>query len=427
MALRFLFIDFNSYFASVEQQVDKSLRGKPVAVVPVEAETTSCIAASYEAKKFGVKTGTLVRDARLLCPEIIFRPARPPLYVEFHHTLIRIVEKCIPVFSVKSIDEMACELTGRQTQKENAVAIALNIKQTIAAQAGDYLRCSIGIAPNIFLAKTASDMQKPDGLIVIEDQDLPEKILSLELQDFSGIGKRMLKRLYQHGIYSTHDLWNAEKTLLRKVWGGIEGDRMYEKLRGIEPALPLSKHTTIGHSHVLSPEFRTPEGVKVIANRMLQKAAMRLRKMEYRTASLSLSVQYLNKKSWSDDIRFSDTADTLHLTSALKKLIAKIPFADTTPLKVSVAFTHLLMEKAQTRSLFEDDDQESQFNRVIDEVNLKYGKNALYFADAHEGMESSPARIAFNHIPNIALEDGRGDLKKKITKNLSFSKRKKEK
>ena len=174
MALRSLFVDFNSYFASVEQHLRPELRGKPVAVVPVKAETTCCIAASHEARKFGIKTGTRVSDARHMCPGLQIVEARPALYVELHHKLIAAVESCIHVEEVWSIDEMPCELTGRLQKREKACELALKIKKTIAGDVGSELRCSVGIAPNSFLAKTASDMQKPDGLVVIEQQDLPQ-------------------------------------------------------------------------------------------------------------------------------------------------------------------------------------------------------------------------------------------------------------
>src|SRR6266446_5973668 len=107
MALRSLYVDLNSYFASVEQQLRPELRGQPVGVVPVMADTTCCIAASYEAKKFGIKTGTLVSEAKERCPDIQLVEARPPTYVEFHHRLVEVVESCTPVDKVYSIDEMA--------------------------------------------------------------------------------------------------------------------------------------------------------------------------------------------------------------------------------------------------------------------------------------------------------------------------------
>ncbi|HZV61319.1 MAG TPA: DNA polymerase, partial [Methylophilaceae bacterium] len=147
MSLRALYVDFNSYFASVEQQEVPELRGKPIGVLPVMAETTCCIAASYEAKAFGVKTGTPVREARKLCPNIIFVEARPYLYVEYHHRLVEIVESCTPVEKTLSIDEMVCRLTGTQQQKENALSLAARIKSTLADKAGICIRSSIGIAP----------------------------------------------------------------------------------------------------------------------------------------------------------------------------------------------------------------------------------------------------------------------------------------
>ena len=107
LPLRALYVDFNSYFASVEQQLRPELRGRPVGVLPVLAETTCCIAASYEAKAFGVKTGTPVYEARKRCPGIVLLEARPPLYVEMHHRLVATVESCTPVGRVLSIDEMA--------------------------------------------------------------------------------------------------------------------------------------------------------------------------------------------------------------------------------------------------------------------------------------------------------------------------------
>src|SRR5271163_5284545 len=112
--LRWLFLDLNSYFASVEQELRPELRGRPVAVVPLFADSTCCIAASYEAKAFGVRTGTTVGDAKTLCKGIELIEARHEVYVEYHHKIIHAVETCVPVTAVMSIDEMACRLIGRE-------------------------------------------------------------------------------------------------------------------------------------------------------------------------------------------------------------------------------------------------------------------------------------------------------------------------
>ena len=418
MSLRFLFIDFNSFFASVEQQENPSLRGKPVAVVPVLSENTSCIAASYEAKKFGIKTGTTAREAKERCPEITILGARPSLYVQYHHKLIDVVESCIPVHTVKSIDEMACELSGSQKSKENAITLAKKIKSEISANVGEQIRSSIGIAPNIFLAKTASDMQKPNGLVVIEQKDLPGILFPLELNDLTGIGRNMTKRLYRNGIYTVEQLWNAERKILHNVWGGIEGDRMFERLRGIEVETPQTHHTTIGHSHVLSPAERTMENAVAVMHRILQKAAMRLRKLGYRTSMIAANIRFYDKKDWDDTITISETSDTLQLTNALKVLLERKPTIKEKPLQVGVTLLHLTPEKEHTQSMFEDEDRSSALFNAVDELNLRFGKAALYFGGAHTALESSPAKIAFNHIPDIEVEDGKGGREKKKKKKL---------
>src|ERR1017187_7457416 len=128
MPLRILYVDFNSYFASVEQQLRPRLRGRPLGVLPVMTESTCCIAASYEAKAFGIKTGTMVREAKKRCPDMVFVEARPALYVQKHHELVAAVESCTPVGKVLSIDEMACPLMGSEQQRSKALALAQRIK-----------------------------------------------------------------------------------------------------------------------------------------------------------------------------------------------------------------------------------------------------------------------------------------------------------
>src|ERR1700753_2428989 len=126
--VNWLFVDLNSYFASVEQEVRPELRGRPVGVVPMVADTTVCIAASYEAKAYGVKTGTVVADAKRMCPEIVFVEGRHEIYVDYHHRILEAIETCIPVSSVQSIDEMACRLIGRERPLQAALDLGLRVK-----------------------------------------------------------------------------------------------------------------------------------------------------------------------------------------------------------------------------------------------------------------------------------------------------------
>ena len=221
MPLRSLAVDFNAFFASCEQQERPELRGHPVAIVPVLAESTSCIAASYLAKARGVRTGTSIAEARQLCPEIRLIAQRPRLYIDYSRQLRAIIESCIHITSVRSIDEVECDLTATFAPREKALAVAREIKTRIGQQIGPCLTSSIGIAPNWLLAKLATDLQKPDGLVVIDDDDLPQKLLGLKLQDFLGVGQAMEARLRAHGIDTTEKLCAASPALLRGIWGGV--------------------------------------------------------------------------------------------------------------------------------------------------------------------------------------------------------------
>ncbi|MDX1497628.1 MAG: hypothetical protein R3352_08745, partial [Salinisphaeraceae bacterium] len=350
MTLRTLYLDFDSYFASVEQQAEPHLRGRPVGVVPVMADTTCCIAASYEAKRFGVKTGTMVADAKRLCPDIQLVQARHELYIEYHHRLIELVESQIPVAEVRSIDEMWCELTGSWRELEKARSIALNIKSRIADDVGEYLRCSIGIGPNRFIAKLGSAMNKPNGLKVIDHSDLPQALHGLKLRSITGVGRRMEQRMHHMGIRTVEELCATDVHHMRKLWNGIEGERMYARLRGEQVYEPPTERASVGHSHVLPPHQRKDGDALRIMHRMLQKAALRLRKLEYHAGGMQIYVRYRDIGGWSRQTQFTPTQDTAELEHVVKKLWRQRPEGE--PMAVGVTLIRLVETEQSTLPLF---------------------------------------------------------------------------
>jgi DNA polymerase-4 len=397
-------VDFNSYFASVEQQEDPALRGRPVAVVPVLTDHTCCIAASYEAKRFGVKTGTNVGEARRRCPGLVVREARPSLYVEYHHRLIAAVDSCLPVGQVLSIDEMCCPLRGPWREPERALRTAREIKARIADTVGPCLRSSIGIAPNAFLAKTASDMQKPDGLVLIDEKDLPECLFRLELRDFCGIGAAREARLHACGIRTVEALCRAGKETLRRAWNGIEGDRMFALLRGEEVERPPTQRCTVGHSHVLEPKCRTGPLAEAVLHRLLQKAAARLRAMGYLAGGLAVSVKFLGHGRWGDEMRFLETQDTLDFIRVFDLLWRRRPASTPPPLAVGVTLFHLTATHNATGNLPRLESSRLALDQAMDRLNACYGKNTVYFGGAQLALDSAPTRIAFTHIPKLEKE-----------------------
>ena len=427
--LRTLFVDFNSYFASVEQQINPALRGRPVGVVPVMAETSCCIAASYEAKAFGIRTGTGVAEARRLCPEIVLIVGRHEVYVDFHQRAVAAVERIAPVRQVMSIDEMECELTGSWRGRDKAMDIAERIKKEVQSTVGECLRSSIGIAPNTLLGKLASDMQKPNGLVVLEQADIPAKLLHLKPSAISGVGPRMVQRLERAGIITMADLYAAPRDVLHTVWGGVGGTEMYDKLRGQWYGPRVTVPRTLGHSHVLPPDMRNAEGAWSVLNRLTQKAAMRLRKQGFYATGMSVHVKGRRLAGYkTGDQRatnFCETQDTAFFLHVMGRLwvngLALLP----APVAVGITLFGLVPASQHTPTLFEARFEpvvstpalspwasalraplgdSARLSAAVDKINRLYGKNALYFASAHRALDHAPMRIAFNRIPDIETE-----------------------
>ena len=421
LTLRTLFVDFNAYFASVEQQDRPELRGKPVGVVPVMAESSCCIAASYEAKRFGIKTGTGVREARQLCPGIHIVEARPTLYVQYHQRAVAAIDTVAPVRQVLSVDELECELTGRWRERDRAMLIAEQVKHVIWRDVGDYLRVSIGIAPNTLLGKLASDMQKPDGLVVIDPHRIPAAFIHLPVSAFSGIGPRMTKRLALEDITTMPSLYAAPREQLHRIWGGVGGDEMFDKIRGAwyEPRKPETQ--SLGHSHVLPPDLRSPLGAYQVLTRLTQKAAMRLRRQGFYATAMNVHVRCLKRGDEAvrlgakRDGRFSETQDTGFFLQTLGQLWAQIEASQVLlharPLSVGLVFYGLVPESQHTASLFDaptasigQQRDKSKLFSAMDALNVQFGKNTLYYAASHEALDRAPMRIAFTRIPDLVSE-----------------------
>jgi DNA polymerase-4 len=397
VVLRWLVLDLNSFFASCEQQENPELRGKPVIVVPAMAETTCAIAASYPAKAFGIKTGTLVHEARRLCPGLKLVRARHKLYVEYHHRILDAIDRHIPVEDVMSIDEVACRLDRVQQEPAAARALALRIKREIHISVGECLTSSIGISANRLLAKLASNMQKPDGLTMLQVETLPHAILHLELRNIPGIGPNMAERLRRAGIADIATLWKTDAARLRSVWGGVAGAKMHELLHGADIASPQQARSSISHQHVLAPEERSLQLAAPVVRQLLVRAAQRLRDDGFYCRRLSVEVKWLGREGepWSGKRSFTETQDTRALLHVLQDIWEQVP--NKKPLRVGIALSGLAEKDAHQADLF-DKPQDARLVSAIDAVNEKFGKGALGYGDAARDQGS---KIAFQRVPKV--------------------------
>lgn len=422
--LRWLYVDFNSYFASVEQQLAPSLRGKPVIVLPVASDSTCAIAASYEAKAFGIKTGTPVYEAKRLCPNLICVPAQHEAYVEYHHRLIDEIEQHLPVDAVCSIDEMACRLMDNETAPDTVRAIALRIKQGIAANVGAYIRCSIGAAPNRYLAKVATDLQKPDGLTLLLPGDIPARLLPLALRDLPGIGANMEKRLRDNGIKTVGQIYDYAPKHLRALWGSIWGEKMWYLLRGIELPEEKTERRSIGHSHVLPPDLRPPAQAWPVARRLLIKAASRLRRMNMEARRLTLAVRIENGPRLAaehDCAAASDNFSFLQMLDALWRALEK-NIGRQRIKKVSITLSGL--DPAGTAQIQGDlfaaaaaaessplsaappkrtREKNDRLSAAMDSLNQKFGRDTVSLGLLQNRQENTGTgtKIAFTRIPDL--------------------------
>jgi DNA polymerase-4 len=433
--LNWLFVDLNSYFASVEQQVRPELRGRPVGVVPMMADTTCCIAASYEAKAFGVKTGTIVADAKRMCPGIVLLEGRHELYTEYHHRIVEAVESCLPVTAVLSIDEMGCRLMGRERPLLAAMELGRKVKARILERVGPMMRSSVGLATNRYLAKVASDMEKPNGLVALPLDILPEALSQLTLRDLPGIGARTEKRLNAKGISTMSQLLALNCEQAGELWGSVWGERLWHWLQGEDFDMSETEHLkSISHSHVLAPEMRTAEKAWAVAHKLLHKAAMRLRAGGLWASGIGLAVGFsvprgekspvshpsdkdpspgtpiarfgVPTRGWHDEIKLSECQDNPTLIAALCRLWESRPSGEEydQPYFIGVQLNGLVPDRLHSLNLFDKLDGEQSRSRLLkamDELNNKYGMSTLAPATMLSAYKAAPTRIAFHSIPDL--------------------------
>jgi DNA polymerase-4 len=389
------------------------------------ADTGTIIAASYEAKAFGVRTGTKVGEAKRLCPGIALVNGEHTMYAKYSHEIAAAVERVCPVAHTPSIDEMVCQLMGREQEPPRARQIALAIKQAIRDDVGETLRCSIGIAPNRYLAKIASDMQKPDGLIGLLPSQLPRAIAHLELRDLPGVGARTEARLHAKGITTMAQLLSLDRNGMHTLWDSVWGDRLYHWLRGGQTGddgAPVGSDVqkSLGHSHVMGPEYRTQEGAWAVAHKLLHKAAMRLRMEHFHTSTMAVTMKFaltrdevahasklkhhtsgIKHSAWAMEARFRPCQDTLTLLDALKGIWRERPDGPEhqRPFFVGVTMRNLLPDAEVPKMLFEEPGHRNELSATMDKLNLKFGHSTVHFAGMLPARDSAPTRIAFTQIP----------------------------
>ncbi len=400
-----LYLDFDSFFASAEQQLNPALQGRPVAVVPLDSPHTSVIAASRQAKPFGIKTGTSVAEAKQKCPDIVFIEARPDIYVKLHNRILETIERCVPIAAVRSIDEVACNLL--QSEARDASGLAARIKRALHDEIGPILTCSIGISVNELLAKIAAEMDKPDGFVLLDHADLPGRLFDLELRDLPGISKGMTARLGEAGVSDIRGLWDLAPKHARAIWNSVEGERFVAALHGYAVEKPETIKRMFGHGRNLPPDWRAPEKVLQCARLLSLSAARRLRRSHYRAGAMSYTVGVRRDSRVTLEGQFRPARDDHTFLNCLNDLHAKMIAAGEMRniSSVTVVLHDLSAEEEASRDLFDTGAsvrQRGQWERVsdvLDKIRVRHGSKALNLGPNNGPGNYIGSKIAFGRIP----------------------------
>lgn len=353
-----MYLDFDGFFASVEQQAKPALRGRPVGVIPFQSDSarTIIIACSREAKVRGVKSIMPVPEAKQVCPDIVLVPQNPDLYRRAHNALLAEIESIIPIDAVKSIDELTCRVEAKD--QRNPKALGVRIKNRINEAIGPYITCSIGFAANRQLAKMAckagkwSDDRKSygNGLMVWHPSEMPGPLLRIPIDDVPGIGARMKGRLGLAGVVDMADLLALQPKQMRALWRNVTGERLWYALHGYEIQTPPSERGMYGHGRVLPPEARTTEAAHAASRLLLVKAARRMRRDGFNASRLALFIA-MHKRAWSDSVWLPEVHDDQAVLNALEGLWRNVRRDVGVPWIVQVHVTLLDLTRMGARQL----------------------------------------------------------------------------
>lgn len=395
-------IDLNSCFASIEQQANPFLRGKPVAVAAFPTPGGCILAASVEAKKLGIKTGMRVRDGRTIYPKLIVLSPDPWKYRNVHLKLRKLISDYTNDFSPKSIDEFVLNLKDYPVLKTGSSwAVAQEIKQRIKKEVGDWLTVSIGIAPNRYLAKVAAGLHKPDGFDEINASNFLDIYSKLKLTDLTGIKERNTARLNSVGIYSVLDFYQAPIWKLKAAFHSINGLYWHTRLSGYEvDNVEFARHS-FGNSVAIGANLSKIEELSPILARLTEKMCSRLRAAGYGASGVHLMLIFKNGLLWHKGRLLSqphfDSKD--FYKAAFRLLIEADP--KTPVLNIAVSCFELTRNGTLQLDLFENIDKKHDLVEAIDAVNEKWGDFTLASAKSFGGAKVVLDRIAFGGVKEL--------------------------
>lgn len=380
-------IDMNAFFASVEQQANPDLRGKPIAVIG--RGRTVVTTSSYEARAFGVKTGMNTWQAKQVCPQIIFVVGDNRKYTHTSAEIMKLLQEYTPLVEVFSIDEAWLDITHSLALFGSAETIACQLKARIRHRFG--ITCSVGIAPNKLLAKLASDQQKPDGLTVFKPADVSRILERMPISELCGIGKKLQRQLNLLSIYTCGDLGRHDEPRLTKKFGVI-GKRLKEMGQGIDhaPVVPFGEEEeikSVGHSCTLARDISDPDEIRRFLLQLSEMVGSRARRYGVSGKTVHLYVRYADFfSSWGKQTTLTSYLNrTDEIYQAVVAILATVELEQPVRL-MGVRLTNLQHHNQQL-PLFPEEQKKARMIQAMDAVNNKLGDFCVTYGSLLQSKE----------------------------------------
>jgi len=396
-------IDLNSCFATVEQQANMHLRGKPLVIAAYTNPSGCIVSPSIEAKKIGIKVGMTVRDAKLLCKDVIVRDPDPLLVRDVHIKFRNIFKSYSPIVIPKSIDEAIIDFSKTPALKRGLIQIGKEIKQRLRDEIGEWISCNIGIGTNRFLAKLACSLHKPDGLDVINYKNIKDVYRKVNLVDLNGINTRYEARLNANGIFTPLDFLNAPEHFLRtSVFKSIVGHYWYLRLRGWEIDDVEFKRKSFGQNYSLGNKTKDKQKLSKILMKLCEKMGRRLRMAGYCAKGIHIACIYDDYTYWHKAKKFNKSLfTTQELYLKAQWVFNKQPEIKVIS-KISVSCYGLLSSKNSQMSLFDiQQEKQKKVCLTMDNINDKYGEFVIIPALMMEMKDIVLDRIAFGGVKDL--------------------------
>lgn len=395
-------IDLNSCFATIEQQANPFLRGKPIAVAAFTTNKACILAASIEAKRLGIKTGMRVVDGKAIYPKLIVLTPDPWKYRNIHLKLRSLISDYTNDFVPKSIDEFVLNMKGYPKLITNSMHdVAKEIKQRIKSEIGEWLTVSVGIAPNRYLAKIAAGLRKPDGLDEINSSNFLNIYSSLKLTDLTGIKNANAARLNSVGVSSVLDFYNAPIWKLKTAFHSIMGLYWHSRLHGYEVDEAESKRSSFGNSVAIGRNLSKIEDLSPILARLTEKMCSRLRGGGYRAAGVHLAIVYKDGSRWHKGRKLNHSyfGSGDFYKTAFRLLLEASP--RTPVLNIAVSCFDLETDGSLQLDFFDDIPNKINLTKATDDINERWGDFTVFSARSMGGAKAVMDRISFGGIKEL--------------------------